>query len=76
MCNKAYLTAVAMVLAVAGMRMRKRRDKSHSRMPIPIALRQSSEVTVAENNVAIDKLAVADQKSRFLPTLSLSRSGG
>ena len=73
---KAYITAVAMAMGLAGAANAQAARRITLEDAIQIALRQSSEVTVAENNVAIDKLAVADQKSRFLPTVSLSSSGG
>jgi outer membrane protein len=41
---------------------------------IQIALRQSSDVTRAENEIALNQLAVSDAKSRFLPNLSFSTS--
>lgn len=43
---------------------------------VQIALRQSSEVTRAENQVSLNQLDVSDAKSRFLPNLSLSSSSG
>ncbi|MEX2281411.1 MAG: TolC family protein [Gemmatimonadota bacterium] len=73
---KAYVPAMAMVVAMAATANAQSPRRITLQDAIQIAVRQSSEVTLAENNVALDQIAVAEQKSRFLPSLSLSTSGG